>query len=268
MALGAAGEAGNAESLADQAYSILRDAILDGSLAPGKKLGQASLATELAVSDRTVREALVRLTAEGLLRREPYKELRVVGVSLEDIEDVVRMRSMLEGWAMELAASRISLEDLRQMRAMASSMEKSSWSSATNFQGANRDFHWIAIEGCGKRHLIQMLGRVWDLMLPYSLVENEPENSVARTERDFARLQRSHRQLVDALEKRNASMASAVIARHSKDVMELVRMDVKRKNKAERQESGRLFLQHLPPIRTSSSGSHRSEPGLLRESRS
>jgi DNA-binding GntR family transcriptional regulator len=238
------------QSLADQAYEALRSAVLHGELGPGERLNQAELAGELGVSDRTVREALARLIAEGLISREPYREFRVVGVSVDDIEDIIRMRAMLEGWAVEIAASTIASEQLDQMRRLIPKMNNTNTlQSAASFQGYNRDFHWTAISACGRGHLIDMLKRLWDLMRPYSLDGDGFDLSSEVS--DIERLQQSHQELVNALSSGDGPCARAVLAKHSEDAMEQVRMVVKRLNRLSRRENGRLILQRVLPIRTS-----------------
>jgi DNA-binding GntR family transcriptional regulator len=249
MASGNVGKLKKKQSLADQAYEALRSAVLHGRLGPGERLNQAELASALGVSDRTVREALARLIAEGLVSREPYREFRVVGVSVDDIEDIIRMRAMLEGWAVEIAASIIASEELDQMRSLIPKMNNSdALQSAASFQGYNRDFHWTAIDACNRPHLIDMLKRLWDLMRPYSLDTDRFDLSEASY---IERLQRSHQELVDALSSGDGPGARAVLAKHSEDAMELVRMGVKRLNRLNGRENGRLFLQRVLPIRTS-----------------
>jgi DNA-binding GntR family transcriptional regulator len=235
-------------TLADQVYESLRHAIVHGHLSPGSRLNQMHTARNLDVSQRTVREALARLVAEGLVSREPYKEFRVVGLSVEEIEEILHMRVLLEGWAMAAAACRISPDELDRMRELLAQMEASTGpESVMTLQGINRDFHWIAINACKKRSLIQMLKRLWDLMLPYSLAEEVSENYVEQTRKT----QISHRQLVDALEARDGREARRTLVRHSEEAMEQVRTQVKRLNKFRARDNGSLFLQRLLPIRTS-----------------
>lgn len=235
-------------TLADQVYESLRHAIIHGHLSPGSRLNQIDTARDLDVSERTVREALARLISEGLVSREPYREFRVVGLSAEEIEEIFHMRVLLEGWAMELAACEISPDELDRMRELLAQMEASiSLESVMTLQGINRDFHWIAINACKKRSLIQMLKRLWDLMLPYSLAEEVSENFVEQTRKT----QVSHRQLVDVLEAKDGREARKILIRHSEEAMEQVRTQVKRLNKFRARDSGSLFLQRLLPIRTS-----------------
>ena len=235
-------------TLVDQVYEALHDAVIQGQLGPDTRLNQTELATRLDVSERTVREALARLVSEGLVRREPYREFRVVGLSAEDIEEILHMRTLLEGWAMELAAFEISQDELDRMRELLLQMEANTRpESIQTLQGINRQFHWIAINASRKRRLIQMLKRVWDLMLPYSFAEEDSESLIQQTRTDYL----PHLRLVKALEARNGQAARTILARLSEDAMQQIRMQVKRLNRSKARENGRLVLRRLLPIRTS-----------------
>jgi len=171
-----------------------------------------------------------------------------VGLSVEEIEEILHMRILLEGWAMELAACEISPHELDRMRELLAQMEVSiNPESVMTLQGINRDFHWIAINACKKRSLIKMLRRLWDLMLPYSLAEEVSDNYIEQTRKT----QISHRQLVDALGAKDGREARRILIRHSEEAMEQVRAQVKRLTKVRARENGSVFLQRLLPIRTS-----------------
>ncbi len=177
------------------------------------------------VSERTVREALARLVSEGLVSRAPYKEFRVVGLSIDDIEEIFQMRALLEGWAMELAASEISQEELDQMHHLLPQMEgKISSEALMALQGANRQFHWIAINACNKGYLIQMLKRLWDQMLPYAFTEEDTESYARQAQNN----QVYHLQLLEALEAGDGKKAREILVAHIHEAMEQLRLRVKR----------------------------------------
>ena len=206
------------------------------------------LAREFNVSERTVREALTQLVSEGLVTREPYKEFRVVELSAGEIEEIFHMRALLEGWAMELAAFEIGQEELDRMCVLLPQVDgHTGLESVLALQETNREFHWIAINACKKRYVIQMLKRLWDLMLPYSLVDEDLESYTQLTRR----ARTSHAQLVDALAARDGLAARTVLVKHSEEAMEQVRMQVKRLTRYEARDNGSLFLQRLLPISTS-----------------
>jgi len=127
--------------------------------------------------------------------------------------------------------------------------------SIQTLQGINRQFHWIAINASRKRRLIQMLKRLWDLMLPYSFAGEESERLIQQTRESHI----SHRRLVEALEARNCKAARTILARHSEDTMQRIRMQVKRLNRRKARENGRLVLRQLVPIRTSLEDSNGTE---------
>lgn len=177
------------------------------------------------VSERTVREALAQLVSEGLVRRAPYKEFRVVGLSIDDIEEVFHMCALLEGWAMELAASEISQEELDRMRKLLPQMEvKNSLEALMALQGANRQFHWIAINACNKGYLIQMLKRLWDQMLPYAFAEEDTDSCARQAQKD----QVYHLQLLEALEAGDGKKAREIVVTHMHEAMEQLRSRVQR----------------------------------------
>lgn len=153
--------------LSDAAFEALRQAILDRRLVPGEWLRQEALAKELGVSQITVREALNRLVNEGLCISVPYKGVRVVAPTLEDLEDIYALRGLLEGLAAELAASRITPEELTQMRELIpATVVDADPRSVERARKANREFHAIAIHASGRRFLIQILRQVWDWIDP------------------------------------------------------------------------------------------------------
>lgn len=234
-------------SLADLVYDRIRQAIVYGHIKPRERLNQLELAKEFDVNERTVREALTQLIAEGLVTREPYKEFRVVGLSAQEIEEIFHMRALLEGWAMELAAFEIGQKELDQMRELLPQVDgHTCLESVLALQETNREFHWIAISTCKKRYLIQMLKRLWDLMLPYSFGNEDSESYPQLT----GKVRISHAQLVEALDSRDGHAARMVLVKHSEEAMEQVRMQVKRLNRYRARDNGSLFLRRLLPIRT------------------
>ncbi|MCC3329908.1 GntR family transcriptional regulator [Nocardia abscessus] len=92
----------NRQSTAEMIADRLREAIMRGSLAPGSQLGEADLAARFAVSRGPVREAMQRLVSEGLLHSIRHRGIFVIELSLDDVVDIYRARTALEGGALEL----------------------------------------------------------------------------------------------------------------------------------------------------------------------
>jgi GntR family transcriptional regulator, carbon starvation induced regulator len=90
-------------TLADEAYSRIREAMHTGLLKPGHKLRFSELQELTDTSVTPVREALARLTAEGFTELEGHRGYRVAPVSSADLWDIVRNRQRLESEALSLS---------------------------------------------------------------------------------------------------------------------------------------------------------------------
>lgn len=201
------------ESLGDVTYEALRDAIISGQLAAGEWLRQEALAQELDVSQITVRDALNRLVGEGLAVRLPYKGVRVVALSPEDLKDIYDMRKLLEGLAAEAAAEHITEEELARMRELLpDTVVSADPDSVPRARIANREFHEIVVQVSRRRFLARVLRQIWDWIDPMMLYSRTSDTEHGETirlkwgERD--RIQ--HTRLLEALEAGDGARARQV----------------------------------------------------------
>src|SRR5258708_24178113 len=94
----------------------MRDMIMQGDLRAGEWLRQERLGRELGVSHTAIREALKQLEVEGLVEHIPYRGVRVVEFSLNDVVDIYSMRYALEGLAASAAAACLTEPELVELR--------------------------------------------------------------------------------------------------------------------------------------------------------
>ncbi|MDQ0801683.1 GntR family transcriptional regulator [Arthrobacter sp. SLBN-112] len=99
----------------EKAYAALRDDIVEWRLAPGTVLAEVEQSERLGVSRTPLREALSRLTAEGLTTAGG-RGVVVTDISLEDIDELFELRETLEGRAAALAASRGDTATFEQLQ--------------------------------------------------------------------------------------------------------------------------------------------------------
>ena len=103
--------------LADRVYERLEDDIIFGHYAPGQVLTELGLAEELGVSRTPVREAMRRLTQERLIADgDSGKGSVVLGITEEDVRDIMNIRLRLEGLASYYAAQNITPEGLEELK--------------------------------------------------------------------------------------------------------------------------------------------------------
>jgi len=89
--------------LSEEAYKILRKAILSRRYLPGTRLLVRELAESLGLSPTPIKEALAALEKEGLIRAIPHKGYQVPLLNLEDVREIYELREVLEGLAARLA---------------------------------------------------------------------------------------------------------------------------------------------------------------------
>jgi len=102
--------------LADQAYETILELILSGQAEPGEMLTERRLAETLDMSRTPIRDALLMLEGEGLLKRHGSRGLQVKQMRIEDYMDVLQIRKMLEPEAARMAAGRIPDATLDALR--------------------------------------------------------------------------------------------------------------------------------------------------------
>src|SRR3954452_24811234 len=99
----------------EQVYRRVREAILEGEIAPGTVMSQVALADELGISRTPLREALRMLQTEGLINAEPNRRVRVAAISPQDLEELCVMRVTLEAEAIRLAVPRMAPNDIASL---------------------------------------------------------------------------------------------------------------------------------------------------------
>jgi GntR family transcriptional regulator, rspAB operon transcriptional repressor len=107
----------NAMRASEIAYERLREDIIQWRLEPGAALGEVELAARLGVSRTPIREALLRLTAEGLVSADGGRSATVSAVSMDHIRDLYELREALETQAARLAARRRDVSVFEALKA-------------------------------------------------------------------------------------------------------------------------------------------------------
>jgi len=138
------------QSTAEQVAGLLRDVLLRGEVPPGTKFPEKALAAAYGVSRNTMREALLVLRGQGLIRHQLHRGAVVAELDDDDIVAVMQARRTLER-AGTAAATNASQQELAPLIAAYDEMRAAE--TAFAFLRADQRFH-AAIVGCLKsRHL-------------------------------------------------------------------------------------------------------------------
>jgi DNA-binding GntR family transcriptional regulator len=184
------------EVLRDKIAGVLQGWILDGTLKPGERIVEYTLARRLQVSRAPLREALWLLARQGLVQILPHQGARVTRLSLRDIEEIFEIREILETRAALriratlTPAKRERLRDaLAELEAAARRKDIPSWSQA------DLRFHRALWELAGNRHLEDVLGEISSRFFGYELIRDLPHEKAFR----FDAMLAEHRRMVELI---------------------------------------------------------------------
>jgi DNA-binding GntR family transcriptional regulator len=109
-------------TLKENVTEILRQSIIDGTLAPGAEFNQAQIAERLGISRGPIREALGQLEQEGLIESTPYKGVMVTQLTHRYVSELYSVRASLETLALERFMERITDDDLATLHDIVAKM--------------------------------------------------------------------------------------------------------------------------------------------------
>jgi DNA-binding GntR family transcriptional regulator len=202
------------KQLQDVVADRIRSAILEGDLKPGEWLRQERLAQEYGVSQMPVREALKKLAVDGLVEHAPYRGVRVIEFSPEDIADLFATRSFLEGLAARAAAARITDDEIAELKKIHTCMQaKLAPEDLSEYRDLNRKFHTLIFSASRRAYLVRTLAQLWTTF-PSMLFGNYARTADSPLpERDADDIA-EHARIIAALERHNSDEAEQALRQH------------------------------------------------------
>ena len=201
------------QSLTSAVFHILRGSILYGHLEPGTKLHVSQLAEHFNVSLSAIREALAKLSAEGLLVAENHRGFRVAPVSEEDLLDLTETRIGLECTALRRAIERGDDTWGEKVRGAFEALQSAEGNSLLLNQRRNllhSEFHYALVEACGSPWLLRLLTMLFERSERYRLLSV----SYSRVRGEVVT---EHKELFEAaVGQRDADKACSILAYHTR----------------------------------------------------
>lgn len=195
-------------------FTALRHDILSLTLAPGQLLDEASLAERFGVSRSPVREALVRLAGEGLVRSLPNKGTVVAPVNLEELPRFIDALDLIQRAVTRLAAQQRTMGDLARIE-VADAVFQSALAThdVLGMIEANRGFHMEIAAAARNRFLAEAYGRLLD-------EGRRPLRLYFRSYGDTlpADLPGSHARIIAAIRAGDADLAERMAGDHADEV--------------------------------------------------
>jgi DNA-binding GntR family transcriptional regulator len=186
------------------AYQALRDELMAGAYPPGARVVVDQFAARMGTSRIPVREAVLRLVAEGWLQISPHVGAFVPELSPDEVLETSVIRAAVEGAAVRAAAPHVSPAALEQLRALVQRLDTT---PAAEYPRVNFEFHALTFAAC-----------------PHPLLKSMAESALERTRRAptvrflpsyMADSQRQHRALLEAIERRDGEFAERIAKGHA-----------------------------------------------------
>ncbi len=154
---------GRPKPMGEEIFLALRKDILRADLAPGGRLIEEKMAARFGASRTPVREAFLRLEREGLVQRRAKGGFVVRAVVLEDMEEIMDIRAVLEGHAAARAARRATPELVERLRSALARYEKAMKAEDVGEMIAiNTDFHDLLYRAAGSDRLKAIIRELRD----------------------------------------------------------------------------------------------------------
>lgn len=215
-------------TLTSRAYDILRKAIADMPIYDGSdedcRLDERALAAGLGISRTPVREALLRLESEGVVRTVPRKGIFVVRKTKEEIIEVILASAGLEAMAARLAAERATDEEIKGFISRFPQFGKPTGGRRppiplNEYSQLNLDFHQQIVELAHSGLFSQLISRLQIHMraIRQSTIGDDDRLSHSKVD---------HAHIIEALEARDPDAVEARVRQHALDLAEHVRLHV------------------------------------------
>ena len=195
-------------ALYEEVAERLRDSIFSRELVPGSWIDEQALADQFGISRTPMREALKVLAAEGLVLLKPRRGCYVTELSDTDLDDVFPVMALLEGRAAYEVAQKATAENLRQLEAIHTDLERHAASGDANrFFAANDAFHTTLQDIAGNRWLKQLIE---DTRKVIKLTRRQSLEAEGRIHESML----EHRRVLDAIKRHNPDEAGRAMQDH------------------------------------------------------
>lgn len=195
-------------TLTEQAYKLLRQAILRGDFAPDQRLTEEGLAERLRISRTPVREAVQKLRQEGLLMALQPRGVAVVAVSPEEVEQIFKLRLLLEPYAAAEASTHITESALEQLRTANLQMQAALQPLDMEcYLEANRTFHEVLYRAANNPRLVTLID---SLFVPSVYLLEATTYDLATANHAW----QGHQEILAALAKHDPEAAATAMRSH------------------------------------------------------
>jgi len=197
------------QTLREKILENIRDAILKGTLKAGERVSEPDLAERYGISRTPIREAFRQLESEGYLTVVPRKGAVVTALSERDVAEFYEIKSMLEGFAAQLAAIKLTDKEIDRLAAINNRLSNlAAEGDVKSFFRVHNEFHELFIRASGNIKLLeliqQMLTKFNRLRIASLSLPGRMEISV-----------QEHEKIIEAFRARDGALANTLVQKNA-----------------------------------------------------
>lgn len=203
---------------ASNAYRLLRSRIVSLEMPPGEDIDEQALVEELGISRTPLREAMIRLAAEGLISLLPNRGARVASMDIPQLQEHLEAFDLAQRATTRLAALRRSTADLSRIEGLIVAFEKAHADNDVNGMiDGNWELHLAIGNACGNRVLAKIYANLLteNLRVARLAMSYETFASAEARRSHLDNILREHREILEAIRTRDADGAEDLASSHT-----------------------------------------------------
>ncbi len=219
-------EARKRRLLREHVYTGVKSAIIGGDFQPGKRLIEEKLAADMATSRTPVREAIQKLEKEGLIFRLPRGGFAVKPVTEEEVEEILGLRSILEGYSAFLATTRITEAELEHLDEIIAREDECLRNlDVEEFIRLDGEFHDVLYRAAKNARLYILLNDLRDFMYRYRVI-------ILQFQRKLHLAVQDHREMVQSIKAKSPRQVEKLVRKHVSRGKEIIKKKIRQGEQA------------------------------------
>jgi len=197
------------QTLREKILENIRDAILKGTLAPGERVSEPDLAERYGISRTPIREAFRQLESEGYLTVVPRKGAVITSLSERDVEEFYAIKSMLEGYAAQLAAQLLTDKEIQRLEKINARLAAlAAAGDVKSFFRVHNEFHEVFITASGNNKLYELIQQ---MLVKFNRLRIASLSLPGRMETSV----REHEKIIEAFKARDSALANRLVQKNA-----------------------------------------------------
>ena len=212
-------------------YDYIKDSILNGKYSPGEKINPKDLALQLDVSPVPVRDAINKLSTEGLIKVIPHIGATVADINQSEVEEIHSIRTELECFALKLSINHITAERYNKLEKIIDESERAIKSfKYDKYRKLNNQFHYGIYADSPYQLLVDMIMQLCNKLQMVSHIPWTEE----RAEQNLL----EHRLILAALKDKDSELVCKILRKHRKASYHEIYRPTRAKEGTERSTGG------------------------------